>query len=254
MLRDLKYRARDVARHFGYDVGILRPDSDIGHFLTVLCEDRGIACVIDVGAHRGGFGENLLRSGYTGKIVSFEPVLSFFTALTQVAAKTSPQWQTRRMALGAVDGALSIHVDAGDGQLSSFLEPSALGHSLFETSFATLAEEVVPVRRLDTVFAEIAGADASVLLKIDTQGWDLEVIKGAGDSLSRVPIVLSEVSVQPIYTDMVTMFEFIPHMQGLGYEIAGLFPISRAADYTVVEFDCVMVRPGSKELWHPRPQ
>ena len=90
MLRDLKYRARDVARHFGYDVGILRPDSDIGHFLTVLCEDRGIACVIDVGAHRGGFGQNLLRSGYTGKIVSFEPVLSFFTALTQVAAKTSP--------------------------------------------------------------------------------------------------------------------------------------------------------------------
>jgi hypothetical protein len=57
--------------------------------------------------------------------------------------------------------------------------------------------------------------------------------------------------VQPIYENMVTMFEFIPHMQGLGYEIAGMFPVSRAADFTVIEFDCVMVKPGSKELWRP---
>ena len=247
MLRELKFSARNAARRFGYDVSLLRPDADVNYFLKLLCTDRDVTCIIDVGAHRGGFAEKMLRAGYTGKIVSFEPVLSHFTALTQLATRTSPNWQTRRMALGAEDGELSIHVDVGNGQLSSFLEPNDLGKALFRSEFATYSEEVVPVRRLDSVFEEVAGpGDANVLLKIDTQGWDMEVIKGATNSLSRVPIVLSEVSVQPIYENMVTMFDFIPHMQGLGYEIAGLFPISRAADYTVVEFDCAMVRPGSR--------
>jgi FkbM family methyltransferase len=57
--------------------------------------------------------------------------------------------------------------------------------------------ETVQVKRLDDVIGEVSAASASrsIYLKLDTQGYDLEVIKGAGATLESVAALQTEVSV-----------------------------------------------------------
>src|SRR5882724_10524533 len=68
----------------------------------------GISCVLDVGANSGQFGRKLRLAGYSGRIVSFEPVSGPYRQLTEVA-KRDDEWCTAQMALGDRTGSATIH-------------------------------------------------------------------------------------------------------------------------------------------------
>ena len=78
--------------------------------------------MLDVGAHVGQYGRFLRNIGYTGHIVSFEPVLANFARLERASAG-DPKWTVRRLALGHEEGTIPINV-ANVTQFSSFLSPS----------------------------------------------------------------------------------------------------------------------------------
>lgn len=73
------------------------------------------------------------------------------------------------------------------------------------TISAAVAAETVEVRRLDGVWDDcLAGVERPVvLLKIDTQGFDHEVIAGAGACIERV-MRYRQVSIKPVYEGMTT--------------------------------------------------
>jgi hypothetical protein len=101
----------------------------------------------------------------------------------------------------------------------------------------------VPVRRLDHVVEELNLGPRGVFLKMDTQGWDLEVIRGAEACLPRIAALQSEMSVVPIYEGMPSYLDMLRELHGRGFEPAAMFPVSRQADLRLIEFDCVLVRP-----------
>ena len=96
--------------------------------------------------------------------------------------------------------------------------------------------------RLDDLFDDLVPARANVFLKIDTQGWDLEVLRGAASSLSKIAALQSEVSVQPIYEGMPTMQDALEYLERVGFAVSGLFPVTLDQQLRVVEFDCIAVR------------
>src|SRR5690606_19911809 len=81
----------------------------------------------------------------------------------------------------------------------------------------------------------------SILLKMDTQGYDLEVFKGATESLRYAKCILSELSVLPIYAGAPHYLDALAHYEESGFAITGLYPISRNSDLSVIEFDCIMI-------------
>ena len=103
----------------------------------------------------------------------------------------------------------------------------------------------VTVRRLDGLFDRMlndAGA-RNVFLKMDTQGWDMEVLRGADPCISRIRAVQSEVPLKAIYQGMPSLIEVITECSRLGLEITGMFPVTRDTNnLAIVEFDCVMAR------------
>jgi hypothetical protein len=110
--------------------------------------------------------------------------------------------------------------------------------------------EEVPVKRLDGVLdACLAGIpEPRVFLKMDTQGYDLLVVEGAGTRLGEVLALQSELAVLPIYEGMSTDFtDAIAALRRRGFEVSGLFPVNRDPrnGLCVVEFDCVMCRPSA---------
>jgi hypothetical protein len=82
---------------------------------------------------------------------------------------------------------------------------------------------------------------------MDTQGFDLEAFTGVGERISEVIALQSEVSVIPIYAKMPRMAEAIALYESHGFELTGLFVVSRdEATQRVIEFDCVMARPSAR--------
>jgi FkbM family methyltransferase len=212
-----------------------------GHLRAVF-ETLKINCVIDVGANVGEYGAMLRRNGYHGRIVSLEPVSEVYHRLKEKAAKDK-SWLTMNVACGSRNETGVINVFSASIH-SSFLPPSENMGVNIKTSYVKRTEDVT-VRRLDSMFEEFVDglAEPRVFLKIDTQGFDLEVVKGAGECMHQVLGLQSEVSVIPLYEGMPDYFEALSAYRKLGFEPTGFFHIFHSAtSHHLIEFDAVLTR------------
>ncbi len=240
----LAHLLRKNLQRAGYDL-IRHPMPEWYLLRTALLEvfsSREINCVIDVGANRGQYGSFLRNIGYGGRIVSFEPVSATFEALSR-RATSDKDWKAHNMALGAAPAELEINV-SGEDVFSSFLPVSDYGNAQYAGKTAVARTERVAVARLDAMIDEIvAGIDRPrIYLKLDTQGFDLEVLEGASGCLDRVLGVQSEIALQSIYQGMPDYLTALSRFNAKGFSIAALVPVSRDERLRVIELDCVMVR------------
>src|SRR5947209_12092519 len=151
--RVVLYQARNALRRRGLEIGRTNPDCPPYTFLQlVIFPVLDINCVMDVGASQGEFGQHLRDFGYTGKIVSFEPVTSDYEILSE-RAQQDGDWFTHRYARGERDGTGEINVTRGS-YWSSLLTPSRYGRMEFEEEIEVVGTEHVEIRRLDGFFDE----------------------------------------------------------------------------------------------------
>lgn len=213
-------------------------------------EQAGIDCVLDVGAHEGEYGRLLREYGYAGRIVSFEPV-SASANLLREHARFDPNWTVMQHALGQSEGEASIHV-GGRSDLASFRRLSSYAQDLWPETALVGDVERVAQRRLDNVFADDLShcRNHHVFLKVDTQGWENEVIAGAGECLGFIRGVQVEASVRPIYEGMTPYLETLALLEAHGFELTGVFPVTRDSELRIVELDCVMMRSVASREGH----
>ena len=104
------------------------------------------------------------------------------------------------------------------------------------------------MRRLDTLLPELVStADARIFLKSDAQGSDLEVLRGANGSLARIAAVQTEVPIKTIYEGMPSYTQVLGFLERHGFELTGVFPVTRDQELRVLELDCILVRAGSRD-------
>ncbi|WP_157682910.1 FkbM family methyltransferase [Nocardioides scoriae] len=209
-----------------------------------LIEALGVDLVLDVGANRGQFGTGLRTSGYAGRIVSFEPAPAPRAELEQVSA-ADPAWQVHGWALGEADGSAVLHAVDEESELGSLRESSEFGRA-WKDAMTRTREETVDVRRLDGAWETVGGDATRVLLKLDTQGFDLAAFRGAGRLVAAggpVVALLSEVACLPIYDGVPPMDEHLAEYAAAGWALAGLYPVSfDRPTLRVIEHDALLVR------------
>ena len=234
-----------VSRFFGYEIVPLRETKvrDFALHLRAVLAHQNIDCILDVGANVGQY-HDFLRDKvlYGGPIVSFEPVGRNIDRLHE-RARFDSAWHIEGYALGAAEGTLPLNVMVSD-QFSSFLEPDhSRVQDLGELNVPSHVETVV-VRTLDAVLPtlrERLGFERPYL-KLDTQGFDMEVLRGGSSSLATVLALQTEASVIGIYKSMPTYMETIRYLGERGFHLSGLYPVGRDSSLRLVEFDCVMIR------------
>lgn len=195
-----------------------------------------INCVLDVGASRGQFARNLRKIRYKGYIISFEPVRRDYSLLSH-GLRDDRYWCGYNLALGSENTSALLHVAEQCREMSSLLAP-------LDPTWQMETEQV-DVRRLDSVFAEATGAieNPRVFLKMDTQGFDLEVVKGAAGCIGQIVGIQSEVSVQPMYEGMPHFTESLNYYEGLGFKLVGVSEIARDEETGhLVELNVVLSR------------
>jgi len=236
-----------VARASAYKMASLLPTNWLEwmrgkSMLRDVLNTLSIDCVIDVGANRGQYGLTLRGLGYAKDIISFEPVESNLESLRKTAARNQP-WRVFPYALGNTDGSAEINVTTNT-VFSSLLTPDDESRSRFPAN-RTDRRETVEIRRLENVLEEcLRGIAASRLyLKLDTQGFDLEVLRGAASVLPRVLALQTEVSFRSIYHAMHDFTESIAEFRACGFEVVDFLPGVRDIDHlSAIEMDCIMAR------------
>jgi FkbM family methyltransferase len=204
-----------LARRLGYDLTPRRKAKPLEAQLAAVLERFAIACVLDVGANAGQYGSMLRAWGYRGRIVSFEPVAAAHARL-ELRAAADPDWQVApRMALGAKDGEATIEVSA-DSDMSSLLPQTELLRRLSASS-RVVGRERVPIRRLDGLAKEYVNHGERTFLKVDTQGFEAEVLAGARELLPRLQGIQLEMSLVRCYEGERDFRELIDDLARAGF-------------------------------------
>jgi len=185
-----------------------------------------IDCVVDVGANDGGFATAIRGAGYSGRIISFEPLLEPFEKLRK-QADSDRDWDVHRCAVGATADEVMIHV-AGDAGKSSSVLPMLPSHTNAAPNSRPVGTQTVRQERLDQLLPQLAvHADSRVFLKVDVEGYENAVLDGAAgifDDGSVVGLQL-ELSFVPLYRGAMTYREGLDRAEGLGMRLMGLDPV-----------------------------
>ncbi|WP_439497837.1 FkbM family methyltransferase [Bosea sp. (in: a-proteobacteria)] len=140
----------------------------------------------DVGANRGEFTAALRHAGFA--VHAFEPLPALNTHLTERFAADADKVRIHAVACSDSDGSAELHLaTVDDNTIDASLFSTLNEHPGFN-GFAFSNSITVPVRRLDTVFGDAAPMSIG-LLKTDTEGNDISVLKGASTINAAVLMV-----------------------------------------------------------------
>lgn len=175
------------------------------------------ACIFDVGANEGQFAIGALAAFPGARIISYEPGIGAFTRLRQSLA-SHPGVELINKAVGSDTGEAVLHVTNAD-QSSSLLE---LGRGHLETypEIKETGQETVVVTTIEEELGRIA-PNGPILLKIDTQGFEMQVLRGAGSALESIQWIVLETATQPMYRGEVVFGEIETWLRERGFVFLG---------------------------------
>jgi len=222
-------------------VGRYPPIDSLAYHLRNLIFRLELTTVIDVGAHHGEYGRMLRRDvRFSGVIYSFEPASAAYAELAALS-RNDPAWHAWNVGLGTEAGEQLLHqFDASE--LNSLREPTAASLDNHPGMRAAGAETVA-VSRLDDFTDINVEPSERILLKVDAQGADLDVLRGAHGIMPMVLAVQVEAPMRGLYRGQPSFEEVLGFLRSAGFTPTGVFPVGRARDLGLVDVDVVAVRP-----------
>ena len=160
----------------------------------------GFNKVLDVGANTGQFAESLIDFGFKGEILSFEPTSQAYDQLLERASKYKNWKVAEKCAIGNMNGNIDMNVSK-DTVFNSIKNISS-DYSSYNSDSAIISKENVPIYTLDSLQNKYFNKEENIFLKIDTQGFEKEVLEGSTEILGFVKGVKIEISLQPIYDEV----------------------------------------------------
>jgi FkbM family methyltransferase len=175
--------------------------------------------VLDVGANEGQFYREARKCAPASRIICFEPLPGAADAL-RILTRNDRALEVAQIALGSREGEMAMHVNAYSPS-SSLLPPrDCLGQTFPHAAQSSLA--TVRVETLDG-WMQGRALTAPVLLKLDVQGYELEVLRGGEDTLKTVDAVLAEVSFMEFYAGQCSFLALTSFLAERRFEFADFY-------------------------------
>jgi FkbM family methyltransferase len=212
---------RQFALRAGLDVR--RAEATCPAQIASLLRNRGVNCVVDIGANRGQYGQELRRFGYSAHIRSFEPLPDAYSSLVQ-AASADPGWSTWRLALGPEDGTARLNIAGNEAAASSSILPMLPRHENAAPDVKYVGAIEVPMCRLDSLWDEVVPTDAVPFIKVDVQGFEGGVLDGATESLHHTIGLELEISLVPLYKGALSLREVLERTDELEMQLVYVAP------------------------------
>jgi FkbM family methyltransferase len=214
----LKAWINSVVGVTGYKI-VHRPsvthDLRLGRFAWL--QRRGIATVLDIGANAGQFASMIRKVLPGAMIYSFEPIESSFRKLQSTAAALAPI-ECFPLAMGDSDSVIEMHKNDFSAS-SSILEMHPTHAKAFPFTEHSVIEKV-QVRSLDSMAASLR-LQQKVLAKIDVQGYEMNVLRGAEKTIDLLDVLIIETSFETLYEKQPLFDDVYRFLCGRGFVYAG---------------------------------
>lgn len=256
--RSFVYRVASLQRRWDREKRLrqLRPlfngrwPSDLSMNLleTLLCAKANLSAfptvLIDVGAFQGEFSRGFASVFPETRIACFEPNPFWATRLADTLASLSPLIVNK--AVSDINSAGRMFFIHDDASMSSLLpcDPECLATKFPGDQPDKLKLITVPVVTLDDCqeLQWLLGKDDSIFIKIDVQGNDLAVLKGALRTLERTTGVLVEHMFCTPYIGSYVFEELVAFMWGRGFRCRGPQNVRRRPNCEVSGVDFLFTR------------
>jgi FkbM family methyltransferase len=217
---NIRHKFRQILWGLGYDIARFAHTSHPLARRQRILQYYDVDTVLDIGANSGHFARELREDiGYAHRILSFEPLSKVFRILKE-NAKDDPAWEVFNYAIGDADEKREINV-AGNSLSSSLLNILPT-HLEAAPDSRYIGKEVVDIRTLDSIFGDLCKTAKNIYMKIDTQGFENKVLKGAENSLTRIDTVQVEMSLIPLYDGELLFDEMCNLMGKKGYTLVAI--------------------------------
>ena len=206
---------------FGFEIVRNDPARTHARQLRSLVRRFGIDRVIDVGANQGQFAMELLQDGYAGAIDSIEPLPEPHAVLFARAARF-PRWKVfDAVAVGATESS-EVRMEVAGNSVSSSILPMLELHVAAAPRSRPVGHVNIRQTTLDALYPD--GVRGPALLKVDTQGYERQVLQGGVRLLRSVAAVDLELSLAPLYEGQPDWLEVIHWMRQHGFAVWSIAP------------------------------
>ena len=178
--------------------------------------------IVDVGANHGDFSKAASTCFPEAEVLLVEPVPKMQRCLEQIIRIRRNKWRLLPCALGAEHGSLPLFVDEGRDDIASLVGFSE-EYLKVNPRAQPAGKMICEVKTLDAVAAELA-MDHIDLLKIDVEGFEFEVLKGAGQILKKTDAVIIEVSLVRNTGTSGLLVEMLGCLARHGFQIVNVIP------------------------------
>jgi FkbM family methyltransferase len=226
-----------------------RVKQSLGRPLTHLHADWSILEVIgpvqrkhvllDVGAHHGWFFHCWQDWCPSARVIAFEPFAESFETMQRLYGNDS-RVQLVQAGVGSVAGSMELNVLNDSKVSNSFLQPADEAWRNIAYEHGQVSRVTVPVTTLDEVFRQqqLGGV---YLVKIDVQGYEIEVLKGAEQSLPKIDHIFVESGIQRLYESAPRFNDVFEFLTARGFHLMAMRSWHRG-NHVLVETDMLFRR------------
>ncbi len=187
--------------------------------------------IIDVGANSGQFSKVASHFYPLSNLMVFEPLPNLYPKIAKLF-KNNPNINTYNIALGNETGTIKFNKNKF-GHISSILDINSENNH-YPKQENDLTQIEVGIKTLDSFNLLNKG---KVLLKLDIQGYELEVLKGAEKALNTINYIVVEANLEQLYTNQPSFTEMNNYLNSKGFEVKGMLDFNLGNKNKFIEID-----------------
>ena len=192
-----------------------KPKLTLAKKIVLTMDAHDIDTVIDIGANKGQTRDSLRRAGYRGNIISVEPIPALYDLLLKKSKKDARWTILPPVALGEQNGEMEMNVSFAPDMSSALPSTPVLMTAYPKTR---VVEKVkVPVKTLDAFYDGLDLDGKNVFIKIDTQGYEMKILKGGLKTLSAIAGLQIEMSLLELYKGETLFDEIVAFLKVNGF-------------------------------------
>ena len=185
--------------------------------LVLAFKEKKIDYIFDVGANEGQFVDEIRHYGYNGEVLSFEPYIDAHKKILENSRKDK-KWEIYKpVALGDKESQNKINISKNS--VSSSILKIKNEHIINAPDSRFVGEQLTEEKKLDSIFNNLDLSKKTLFLKIDTQGYEFQVLKGAEKILKKFEGILVEVSLIELYEGQKNWLEIVEFIQSHGFKL-----------------------------------
>jgi len=232
------------AEKVGIAINFYPPPGSFERQLRDLLAQMEINLVLDIGAFVGNYAKELRDVGYKGRIVSFEPVPASYDQLRS-RMQHDPLWSGQPFGLSDENREAQMNTFGSRGDFNSLLTLRKDSEEAYRLDPSLRTQTSIQLRRLDSILPQLIEGIQSprIFMKIDTQGHDVSVVKGAAGVLDKIAGLQSELPAVQIYDGMTSMSNVLEYYSNCGFVPIGFHPVNTLRGTQISpEFDVLFNR------------